>query len=312
MSLINHVLNELERRGTNTPSNQTLIRAVPQRLERRWIKPIIVIIVVLVVVLIAVLWILKYRSDVEGAKALLAEPASKLSLELSVIPVPVQTVSRTRNAEVDANPNRLAYDSPSASLDAPIKLVSRSQQADAEYRKAYVLQQQGHSAQAMSGYKEALQLNAQHELARISLAAMLMENMLGDDAENLLIEGLKLKPKSTNFSMAIARIEVELGKTESAIESLRQNLESASERADYQAFYAALLQRQGRHKEAVAYYEIANHLAPRTGAWLMGYGLSLQELLRKEDAKIAYQQALDSQTLSPELSAFVQQKIKGL
>jgi MSHA biogenesis protein MshN len=53
-------------------------------------------------------------------------------------------------------------------------------------------------------------------------------------------------------------------------------------------------------------------LQPGNGAWLMGCGISLQALRRNEEAKVTYQQALDSKTLSPELRAFVQRKLKAL
>jgi MSHA biogenesis protein MshN len=44
----------------------------------------------------------------------------------------------------------------------------------------------------------------------------------------------------------------------------------------------------------------------------MGYGISLQEVQRNEDAKVAFKRALATQTLTPELTAFVEQKLKGL
>jgi MSHA biogenesis protein MshN len=44
----------------------------------------------------------------------------------------------------------------------------------------------------------------------------------------------------------------------------------------------------------------------------MGYGLSLQAKQRNADAKEAFKRALDTQTLSPDLQAFVQTKIKEL
>jgi MSHA biogenesis protein MshN len=44
----------------------------------------------------------------------------------------------------------------------------------------------------------------------------------------------------------------------------------------------------------------------------MGYGISLQAMQRNADAKDAFKHALDTQTLSPDLRAFVQQKLKAL
>jgi len=62
----------------------------------------------------------------------------------------------------------------------------------------------------------------------------------------------------------------------------------------------------------VTHYRIAVQRAPNNGIWLMGYGISLQAVQRSEDAQAAYRQALASRSLSPELTAFVQQKLDGL
>ena len=193
----------------------------------------------------------------------------------------------------------------------PLKQVSRSQQADAEFRKALALQQQGHVAEALAGYETALKLNSQQDSARLALAALLMESKRAADAERVLQDGLKVRPTLLVFSMGLARIQVERGQIDHALKTMQANLAQAEGRADYQAFYAALLQRQGRHKEAVNHYQIATQLAPNSGVWLLGLAISLQEVQRIEDAKATYQKALATQTLSPELTAFVEQKLKG-
>jgi MSHA biogenesis protein MshN len=112
--------------------------------------------------------------------------------------------------------------------------------------------------------------------------------------------------------MLLARLQVEHGAVVQATATLEKSLFYADAQADYQAFFAALLQRQNRHKEAITHYQIALQLVPNKGVWLMGYGISLQAMQRNEDAKDAYQRALDSRTLSTELQEFVQQRLKSL
>lgn len=172
--------------------------------------------------------------------------------------------------------------------------------------------QQGRIADAISGYETALQLDAGHQAARQALVALLLEAKRGADAERVLQEGLKYRPEQTGFAMLLARIQVERGAVEPAVATLERSLQHADNQADYQAFFAALLQRQGRHKEAVSHYQQALQLAPDNGVWLMGYGISLQGLQRNADARDAFRRALDSQTLSPDLQKFVQQKLKAL
>ena len=349
MSLINQVLNELEQRGAHTSPNQTQIRAVPTVVERKWTKPILLVFVACISFFAVWFWPASQQPNLETKPApsevvavkiatvpdvlpeVSTSPASKLSYELSTIPMPetlrkpiaIQDQSKSQHASAEApavkpasKPNKPSVSVPAVVTappvtEIPLKQVSRTQQADAEFRKALALQQQGHVAEALAGYEAALKLNTQQDGARLALAALLMESKRGADAERVLQDGLKFRPTQLVFSMSLARIQVERGLIEHALKTMQANLPQAEGRADYQAFYAALLQRQGRHKEAVNHYQIATQLAPNSGVWLLGLAISLQEVQRIEDAKATYQKALATQTLSPELTAFVEQKLKG-
>ena len=194
----------------------------------------------------------------------------------------------------------------------PMKQVSAAQRADAEFRKAVALMQQGHIAEAMAGYEAALRLDPGLDAARQALVALLVEEKRGPEAERVLQERLKNKPDQTGFIMLLARLEVERGAVTEATATLEKGLPYAKAQADYQAFLAALLQRQNRNDEAIAHYQIALQLAPNNGIWQMGYGISLQARQRNADARAAFTRALDTHTLSPDLQAFVQQKLKGL
>jgi MSHA biogenesis protein MshN len=262
----------------------------------------------------------------------LPPPASKLSFELGAVPqaVPLPESKVAEPVKPESKPAPIVAQTPKpvtlerkppetkprvapvmSSGESSLKQVSRVQQADAEYRKALALQQQGHAVEALAGYETALKLNAQQDAARLAMAVLLMESKRSADAERVLQEGVLLKPAHTGFSMVLARVQIERGENEQALATLQKNLPLAGDKADYQAFYAALLQREGKHKEAVEHFLVAVQLAPDSGIWLMGYGISLQALERIDDAKKAFQQALDTRTLSPELTAFVQQKLKS-
>lgn len=224
-----------------------------------------------------------------------AEPARPVK------PQPVQA------APLDAQPAAQAPDD-----ELPIKQISPAQLADAEFRKAVALMQQGRITDAMAGYEAALRIDAGHDAARQTLVALLLEGKRGADAERVLQEGLKSKPEHTGFAMLLARLQVERGEVGQATATLEKLLPYADSQADYQAFFAALLQRQNRHKEAITHYQIALQLVPDNGVWMMGYGISLQAAQRTDDARNAFRRALDSKTLKPELQAFVKQKLNEL
>lgn len=349
MSLINQVLNQLEQRGAHTAPDQTHIRAVPALPERDWIKPLALGAGMLMLAgVVAWLWMHKEvtpepQVNVGNAPALpvtvveqdaadRAGPAARLSYELSVLPLPEslreqeprpdpETISgRPLVADIAAEPEPARKQEATSSppvitrreAPPPIKQVSPMQRADADYRKGVQAQHQGKVPEAMAAYEAALKANEQHEAARLAMASLLQENGQQAAAERILQAGLRLKPAHLPYAMALARMQLGRDQLDLAVDTLQTHLTAAENNADYQSFYAALLQRQDRHKEAVNHYQIALQIAPRNGVWRVGYAISLQAVGRLEDAKLAYKQALSTRTLSPELTAFVQQKLSGL
>jgi len=203
---------------------------------------------------------------------------------------------------------------PAAVIDntVPIKRVSPAQQADAEFRKGVTLMQEGRVTDAMERYQAALKFDEKHDAARHALIALLLENKRGDDAERELEEGLRISPEQSKFAILLARLEVERGAVPDALATLQKYLPYAGQQADYQAFLAALLQRQDRHEEAVTHYQVALQSVPKNGIWLVGCGISLQALQRNVDARDVFKRALESKTLNPELQEFVRQRLKTL
>jgi MSHA biogenesis protein MshN len=198
------------------------------------------------------------------------------------------------------------------SLDQQLKTVSPQQRAEGEFRKANLALQEGRTNDALAGYESALLIDSSHKDARKAWVALLISLKRNEDAERVLQKGLKRDPHDASFAMLMARLQVERGAMPLALETLQKTLPYAEDQADYQAFLAALLQRQNLQEEAVAHYQVALKLAPNNGIWLMGLGISLQALKRNDDARNAYQRALASNSLSAQLQAFVQNKLKEL
>jgi len=382
-SVINRMLNQLEQRGAHSAVDQNMVRAVP-RGKSSFKFPLLATGLVLVAGLAVWQWVEIRKQDHPGIAAnadnkpdvhkadqlvqlqptvavveapAAALPASRLSFELSSVPLPssirqtpeqaltvengvssssailVRPTKKSANKPVGKTKRnsarkvvkksatqvaktQLAADAIAADQSpegtTPMKKISRVQKADAEFRNAAALMQQGHTAEAISGYEAALRLDPNHDRARQSLVALLLESKRSLDAERVVRERLKSKPDHTAFTMLLARLQVERGAVADATTTLEKGLPYAKSNADYQAFLAALLQRLNRNEEAIAHYQVALQLAPNNGIWQMGYGISLQAMQRKADAKVAFQHALDTQTLSPDLQAFVRQKLKEL
>ena len=355
MSIINQVLNELEKRGVNAPLGDETLRPVVSRKQSR--LPLYALLaVMLLILLVAVRWYPgRTETPVPEKSVVIAPPlsstavpasaqsatasASAVSAAMSASGVPGVSPSldslhgkpllevkseeepavvpeAKKRARSKAERSRALVEDEDGSLSTEsleqLKKVSPQQRAENEFNKANQAVREGRTNDALAGYENALLADPTYKPARRAWAGLLVSLKRNNEAEPVLERGLKRDPHDTGFAMLLARLQVERGDVPLALETLQKTLPYAGEQADYQSFVAALQQRQGRHDEAVAHYQIALKLVPNNGLWLMGMGISLQALQRKEEARDAYQRALATNSLSTQLQAYVQQKLKEL
>ena len=187
---------------------------------------------------------------------------------------------------------------------------SVSDRAEVEYRRAQSVLNQGRAAETLDILRQALRFNAAHLASRQLLLKLLIENKQMDDASAVLREGLALHPAQIAWAMSLARMQLDRGDLAGSWKILENSLPSASGSSDYQGFAAHVLQRLGRTREAIEYYQAATRLAPAEGRWWLGLGIALESDGRATDARDALLRARASGTLSPELIALVDQKLR--
>ncbi len=248
-------------------------------------------------------------------------PVNQSQPQVDVIEKKPQRTAQVSDPHLSTN---LILNKPQKATDAiisnkQIKEITPSQQAENEYRKALESLQQGHMTQAIESLAHALQLDASHIAARQAIVGLLVEAQRFDEAERQLQQGLHLDPSQPNLAMMLARLQVERGDTHAGLETLQRGLPDAmaradyvKEQADYHAFLAALLQREGQHGAAIKHYTQALRNTPQSGIWLMGIGISLQAENRLPEAQEAFNRAKASNTLRPDLQTFVEQRLKQI
>lgn len=251
----------------------------------------------------------------------LLEPASRMSLELSTAPqepVPELVVIKpAAKAKSIAEPVVIAKAKPVAERQSPPAISKQvtqetpQQRAQEEYRKAVVSLQQGQPPEAQEGFRRALQYDPTFAAARLARAGLLLESRQMAEAEQVVREGLELDIRQPGLAMMLARVQADKGDIQAGLETLQKTLPYAIGNADYHAFMAALLLRQSRHTDAIEHYRTALNLKP-SGVWYMGLGISLQALQRLPEAQDAFEHAVSSGALDPELQVFVEKRLKQI
>ncbi len=355
MSVINQVLNELEKRGESAPLDETAIRSVVSRGQSPLLRYALLAGILLILAVSATWYLGREKTAASGSAVAMAVPANDVALvpgpaaETESAPIEAGTTDSNREPGVQQSvdnlygkpllkmeseaepvavpevkkkagrkPQRIAKQVaenteslPSDNLEQ-LKTISPQQRAENEFSKANRAVQEGRTNDALAGYRNALLADPTYKPARQAWVGLLVSLQRNNEAEQVLHRGLMHDSHDTWFAMMLARLQVERDATPLALETLQKTLPYAEGQADYQSFVAALLQRQDQHEEAVAHYQIALKLVPNNGVWLMGLGISLQALHRKDEARNTYQHALASNTLSPQLQAYVKRKLSEL
>ncbi|WP_051971435.1 tetratricopeptide repeat protein [Massilia sp. 9096] len=259
-----------------------------------------------------------------GARMREDEPAAAAAAPKSFLPMEPDSpeAREARRAAVIELATRQARLARIARLSAPAaghkgaagaegRQESNAQRAENEYGRALADLQDGRMTEALAALQGALRIDPGHDAARQTLVGLLVEANRPEEAMRELESGLARDPRQPALAMLLARLQIERGG--SGIETLTRSLPYAgsgsAESAEYHAFLAGALQRQGRQRDAAEQYQQALRTVPGNGVWWMGLGISLRADKRNAEALDAFQKARTSGGLSTELQAFVERQI---
>lgn len=197
-------------------------------------------------------------------------------------------------------------------IEKKVRISTPRERAENEYRRALGLVNQGRVQEGMAVLRGALSEDPGHTGSRLALFGLLVEQQRLDEAQTLLQEALARDPAQPQLASRLARLQLERGDVRSAEETLGKAASAGAGNAEFRGFHAAVLQRLNRHKDAVGEYQAALRLSPQAGVWWMGLGISLEADGKQSEAREAFQRAKSTGTLSIELNAFVDQKLRRL
>jgi MSHA biogenesis protein MshN len=194
----------------------------------------------------------------------------------------------------------------------PKRTAERLSLAETHYRRALVFLKNARLGEAEEHLQAALRVDPTHTPAREAYVSMLLEQQRISTARGLLLDTLAVDPAQASFALALARIYAMGRDYAGALAVLDRAKSNGPGLADFQAFRGAMLQRLGRHEEALgAYQNSVREGAPPATAWI-GYGISLEALGKRSEAAQAYRQALTVGPIAAEAKEYAESRARAL
>jgi MSHA biogenesis protein MshN len=183
--------------------------------------------------------------------------------------------------------------------------------AEAHFRRAALLLNHGRVSEAEDQLASALRADPAHAGARQAYIALLLEQQRVAPAQRMLQEALAIDPRQPTLALALARIYA--GQREyQAAQEVMERAGPAAGHAEFQAMRGAVLQRLGRHAEAVeAYQEALRGSNPPATSWI-GLAMSLEALGRRGESLLAYRRSLAAGPMPAEAREYAENRARAL
>jgi MSHA biogenesis protein MshN len=196
-------------------------------------------------------------------------------------------------------------------VDKRPRASSGGDNAEAHFRRAALLLNHGRVSEAEEQLAGALRADPSHAAARQAYVALLIEQRRLHEAQRLLQDALTLNPEQPTLALTLARILVGQREYGAALQVLERAGPATG--ADFQAMRGAVLQRVGRHADAVNAYQSAlqTGAAQPATSWI-GLGISLESLGRRSEAVLAYRRALAAGPLAQEARDYAESRARAL
>jgi len=189
-------------------------------------------------------------------------------------------------------------------------ILSRDQQA---YRAGLKYLEQENWIVAEENFNQALTINPSLVDARLRLVGVLQQQMQLDKAEKLLLQGLQLTPENSDLRKVYARLLLKDQRYVDAIKLLKAApVPVIAQDLEYHALLAALLQESKQFEAASQVYSQLLQVRPQSALWWMGMAISQEQLGNSENARNAYQKALNLKGLRPDLQNYIQSRLQVL
>lgn len=181
-----------------------------------------------------------------------------------------------------------------------------------KYQAALKLAESGNKIKAIHSLQTLIQYYPDYNEARVSLAAILMEQGKPEEAQLIVDNGLSMNPDYLPLVEIKARILTSEGKIREALAILQNNQPLITDAPQYHALIAALFSQLNQYNLAADIYQKLVSFNPHEGSWWFGLAVSLDKLGKSQDAVFAYTKAATEGRLNPQAMAFLQSRLRTI
>lgn len=191
------------------------------------------------------------------------------------------------------------------------KRHKRIQKAKKAYKQALKPLKQGEYSEARHRLTKVVHQAPSYLKARVTLVKLLLKRNELQQAYQYLKHALAKRPDDVQLIMLKARYYYQQNLIEQALDTLEGiDPPSLQEHPQYYAFTAAIQRQLNHDKIAIQLYKQLLSYAPDRSLWWLGLGLAYEDAGQSNDAQKAYQKALDTGGLNPNLNAYVASKLE--
>ena len=160
--------------------------------------------------------------------------------------------------------------------------------------------------------KEVLQLDPRHLAARQQLLQILVQEHSNLELKQFLDESLAWFPDNLGFINTLAHYHVQQKNFADAVATLERVDNFRVSDPHYLALLAASYQQQQQFTQALPVYQKLTQLQPEKAENWLGLGICADKLQQNTSAQVAYQQALNKNTLNSAVVDYINQRLSAL
>lgn len=190
--------------------------------------------------------------------------------------------------------------------------LTLDEQANYDYQYALKQFDKGDTLQAEQLLINTLHKKPEHHTSRVELATLYLKRDNLIEAENVLLEGLRIDENHPDFLKLLAMVHDKKEEPDKALSLLVRVKDSRRHDKNYIAFLGHVYQQTGQYGLARQQYFRLLRAEPQNPLWLLGVSIALDAEGQRDAALEGYQQLSAEGRVDPKILRYVQERIKVL